>query len=74
MEKVMVPRCSFGLGPAGLRGKPDHQALADEPALRAWLQRGAPGFLRAGSHLSHLGCSWVFFDFLSGFTPIAIYP
>ena len=41
----------FELCPAGLCGKPDHQTLADEPYVWAWLQTGAPGFLRAGSHL-----------------------
>ena len=39
----------FGLFPAGLRGKPGHQTLADEPSIWAWFQTGAPGFLRAGS-------------------------
>ena len=51
VEEEVVPRCFFGLGPAGLRGKPGHQALVCGPSVRAWLQTGAPGFLRAGSLL-----------------------
>ena len=45
----MAPRCLFGLSPAGPRGKPGHQALAGGPSLQAWLQKGAPDFLQAGS-------------------------
>ena len=51
MKRGGVPRSLFGLCPTGLRGKPGHQALAIEPSVWAWLQTGAPGFLRAGSHL-----------------------
>ena len=54
VEEEVVPRHFFGLGPAGLRGKPGHQALVCGPSVRAWLQTGAPGFLRAGS-LLHFG-------------------
>ena len=44
----------FGLCPAGLRGKPGHQTLADESAFWAWLQKWTPGFLRAG--YAHFVC------------------
>lgn len=38
-----VPCGSFGLSPVGSHGiRPDHQALADEPLPRAWLQGEAP--------------------------------
>ena len=52
----------FGLCPTGLRGKPGHQALAIEPSVWAWLQTGAPGFLRAGSHLLFFRYSLEFFE------------
>ena len=57
----MAPRCLFGLSPAGPRGKPGHQALAGGPSLQAWLQKGAPDFLQAGSLVLLMCCPWGIF-------------
>ena len=68
MKRGGVPRSLFGLCPTGLRGKPGHQALAIEPSVWAWLQTGAPGFLRAASHL-------LFFRYsLKIFEPFLVWP